>query len=282
MDINVVWHSRWQGFCSSFPLLLRQTFPMLSSNPDFLERSTEPLLDGEGQNSAMTGLVDKTHIRCRTNQTTEIHHPPLTISSTELKVQGHLNDSRSMTSLNNILRGWWQELLWLWISVLAFVILVVLLNAYDNQPLPQWPSGITLNTAVASLATIARTALTIPVAEGLSQSKRSWFKRKPRPLKDFDMFDQASRGPWGSLTLLVRTKGWHVCSNPSPNMPSLTVQQVHWSHRSFTAHLWYRHIHFDPINGRVFDSKCPNSRRGSCERMAVTFILVDPPKYVYQ
>ncbi|KAK1839090.1 hypothetical protein CCHR01_18288 [Colletotrichum chrysophilum] len=155
----------------------------------------------------MTGLVDKTHIRCRTNQTTEIHHPPLTISSTELKVQGHLNNSRRMSSLNNILRGWWQELLWLWISVLAFVILVVLLNAYDNQPLPQWPSGITLNTAVASLATIARTALTIPVAEGLSQSKWSWFKRKPRPLKDFDMFDQASRGPWGSLTLLVRTKG---------------------------------------------------------------------------
>ncbi|KAF6818031.1 hypothetical protein CSOJ01_02168 [Colletotrichum sojae] len=54
------------------------------------------------------------------------------------------------------------------------------------------------------------TAFVIPVAEGLSQAKWNWFRKKPRPLDDFDAFDKASRGPWGSVTLLFRTKGWLV------------------------------------------------------------------------
>ncbi|KAH9232766.1 hypothetical protein K456DRAFT_37974 [Colletotrichum gloeosporioides 23] len=79
-----------------------------------------------------------------------------------------------------------------------------------RPPLPDWPSGITVNTAVAFISTVARTAFTVPVAEGLSQCKWNWFKKKPRHLRDFDLFDSASRGPWGSMSLLIRTKGWGV------------------------------------------------------------------------
>lgn len=114
---------------------------------------------------------------------------------------------RSKRSLR-ILEDWWQEILWCFISLAAFVALVLVLKEFNQKPLPRWPSGMTLNTIIAALSTVARTAFLIPVSEGLSQSKWAWFKKKPRPLADFDMFDQASRGPWGSLGLLVRTKGW--------------------------------------------------------------------------
>ncbi|RGP58877.1 hypothetical protein FLONG3_11351 [Fusarium longipes] len=47
------------------------------------------------------------------------------------------------------------------------------------------------------------------VPKGLAQAKWIWFKQ-PRPLKDFEAFDKASRGLGGSLSLLSHTKGWFV------------------------------------------------------------------------
>ncbi|KAF6822860.1 hypothetical protein CPLU01_11754 [Colletotrichum plurivorum] len=113
-------------------------------------------------------------------------------------------------SAGEIFDGWWLETICCLLSVACLATLIVFLGIYDNQPLPELPSGITVNTVIALLSTIARTAFTIPVAEGLSQCKWNWFKQKPRPLRDLDLFDQASRGPWGSLSLLVRTKGWLI------------------------------------------------------------------------
>lgn len=118
------------------------------------------------------------------------------------------NNKASENRRRNHIGAWWQEILCCGISVVAFIALVVFLNAYNGKPLPKWPSGITSNAVVALLSTISRTAFVIPVAEGLSQCKWNWFKLKARPLTDFDLFDQASRGPWGSLSLLTRTKGW--------------------------------------------------------------------------
>ncbi|KAF4846065.1 hypothetical protein CGCSCA4_v006524 [Colletotrichum siamense] len=109
-----------------------------------------------------------------------------------------------------IFNGWWLEIFCCWLSIASLGALVVLLYGFNDQPLPDWPSGITVNTAVAFISTVARTAFTVPVAEGLSQCKWNWFKKKPRQLRDFDLFDSASRGPWGSMSLLIRTKGWGV------------------------------------------------------------------------
>lgn len=40
------------------------------------------------------------------------------------------------------------------------------------------------------------------VGQGLGQLKWQHFERRPRRLLDFDVFENASRGPWGSLRLL--------------------------------------------------------------------------------
>jgi hypothetical protein len=111
-------------------------------------------------------------------------------------------------STRRIIDGWWQEILCCALSIVSLIVLTIILRKFDNKPLPNWPSGITLNTVLACVATLCRTTLLVPVTEGLGQAKWTWFKKKPRPLRDFEAFDKASRGLGGSLTLLAHTKGW--------------------------------------------------------------------------
>ena len=47
----------------------------------------------------------------------------------------------------------------------------------------------------------------IPVIECISQLKWLWFVDRYRILADFDVFDRASRGSWGSLQLLTLLRG---------------------------------------------------------------------------
>jgi hypothetical protein len=76
---------------------------------------------------------------------------------------------------------------------------------YDGQALPQLPLSITLNTFIAFFSTISKAAFMLPIAEAISQCKWNWF-RQDRPLSDFETFDEASRGFWGSVTLLFRVR----------------------------------------------------------------------------
>ncbi|EQB54321.1 hypothetical protein CGLO_05859 [Colletotrichum gloeosporioides Cg-14] len=110
-------------------------------------------------------------------------------------------------SWGTTLLAWWQEVLLCFASVALVTTLASVLLQSDNQGLPQWPLGLTLNTVVALLSSLARSAFLIPVAESISQLKWLWY-RKERSLNDFQDFDKASRGAWGAIQLLKTTKGW--------------------------------------------------------------------------
>ncbi|TVY68254.1 hypothetical protein Focb16_v002109 [Fusarium oxysporum f. sp. cubense] len=105
---------------------------------------------------------------------------------------------------NNFL-SWWQEIAWCVFATGLLAVLVGLLKTYDKKPGPEW--FVSLNAVVAAIATICRASMVIPVSEGLSQLKWNAFARSQRPLNDLKIFDQASRGPFGSLLLLSKTKG---------------------------------------------------------------------------
>ena len=83
--------------------------------------------------------------------------------------------------------------------------IAIILLRFNGRPLTDWPFSITLNTFISLLATLARAALALPIAESISQLKWVWFQRSHR-LLDVQAFDSASRGPLGSLSLLQVTK----------------------------------------------------------------------------
>lgn len=77
---------------------------------------------------------------------------------------------------------------------------------YENSghPLSKWPIGLTLITI---LSKIASAALILPISEAIGQLKWTWFNgNKSRDAFDFEIFDKASRGAWGSIMLLFRTR----------------------------------------------------------------------------
>ncbi|KAH7398492.1 hypothetical protein BKA66DRAFT_407866 [Pyrenochaeta sp. MPI-SDFR-AT-0127] len=89
--------------------------------------------------------------------------------------------------------------------------IIAALIVLQDKPTSRWPfeqAGLTLNAFVSILSRIAGAALLLPVAEALGQLKWIWFIRgDSKKMWDFEMFDNASRGPWGALLLLIHTKG---------------------------------------------------------------------------
>jgi hypothetical protein len=114
-------------------------------------------------------------------------------------------------SSGNVIERWLLEIVSWLISAICMGAIIAVLVVLRNQPLAKWPFtnvGLTLNAFVSILSRVAGAALLLPVAEALGQLKWSWFiKGDSKKMWDFEMFDNASRGPWGSLLLLIHTKG---------------------------------------------------------------------------
>lgn len=104
-----------------------------------------------------------------------------------------------------VLNTWFLEILAMLLSVSCMIAIFVVLKVYDGRSIPQLPYGITLNALISILATASKTALLYLVGSALSQLKWCWFQ-KDRRVQDIQSFDDASRGPWGSVILLLELK----------------------------------------------------------------------------
>ncbi|GKT85721.1 hypothetical protein CT0861_02939 [Colletotrichum tofieldiae] len=94
-------------------------------------------------------------------------------------------------------------------GIVSFITMVVLLAHFDNKPIFTW-QGVTLNAIVSILSVAMKAAIAFVISECLAQWKWILFIREDRPLIDFDRIDSATRGPLGSLRILLRTKGAFV------------------------------------------------------------------------
>ncbi|KAK6823461.1 hypothetical protein PG987_013718 [Apiospora arundinis] len=103
---------------------------------------------------------------------------------------------------------WYTEFAWLLIGFLGLAGVLAVLGMYDKKPTPRWPLGITINSLIALLTSLSRLAFMVPLVQGMSQLKWVWFSSKPRSLSDFQLYDEASRGPWGGLKILFKLKGY--------------------------------------------------------------------------
>lgn len=86
--------------------------------------------------------------------------------------------------------------------------IIVLLWRCDGKPPPKLGLGITLNTVLAFLTSLTKMAFMVPIIEGLGQLKWMWFlSHQRRPLIDFQLFEEATRGGLGGAKLLFSFKG---------------------------------------------------------------------------
>ncbi|KAL8923219.1 MAG: hypothetical protein Q9172_003238 [Xanthocarpia lactea] len=112
----------------------------------------------------------------------------------------------------SLLSNWWLwELLEACISIIALVVIVVILFVYDGSSLPDWPSVFTINSVISFLSTISKLSIMAAASAALSQCKWLWYRQaEPRQLQDLQMFDDASRGPWGAIQLLLSLRARHL------------------------------------------------------------------------
>jgi hypothetical protein len=104
---------------------------------------------------------------------------------------------------------WWELASWL-VSFSCVTAILGLLLYYNGRKQPSHVvRGITLNAFIAIFSGIAKAAMILPVSEAIGQLKWIWLKRE-RKLFDVLAFDNASRGPLGSLMLLSTTKCKYV------------------------------------------------------------------------
>jgi hypothetical protein len=114
------------------------------------------------------------------------------------------------------MKRWLLELVsWLFSAICMGAVIGVLIYLKDDS-LSKWAlaekTGLTLNTYISILSKMAGAALILPVSEALGQLKWSWFLEHSKQMWDFEIFDNASRGPWGSMLLLIRTKARALAS----------------------------------------------------------------------
>jgi hypothetical protein len=98
---------------------------------------------------------------------------------------------------------WILEICVISLSIACIVGVVTVLRVFDGKQQPDLPSGITLNAIVSTLSTASRAALIFVLAASISQLKWNWYQTRQK-LDEIQCFDDASRGPLGSLLLLTR------------------------------------------------------------------------------
>ncbi|KAL9138393.1 MAG: hypothetical protein Q9175_000376 [Cornicularia normoerica] len=123
-------------------------------------------------------------------------------------LDGHAQDANAQTPLLKkplhksatvskrvalLFQDWW---LWEVVSAITAVLAIIV---------------TLINSVISFFATIAKLSITSAVGASISQSKWLWYRQnEPRPLKDLQLFDDASRGPWGAVSLLVNIKARHL------------------------------------------------------------------------
>ncbi|RSL63972.1 hypothetical protein CEP53_004237 [Fusarium sp. AF-6] len=119
-------------------------------------------------------------------------------------------EKKKDTNTQKLHISWWLELSALTFSLASFSALVALLYISDRQSASSW-AGLSLNAIVSILAGTSKASLAFVISTCLSQCKWNWAGKFVEPLIDFDRFDAASRGPWGSIRLLrsmIRHPHW--------------------------------------------------------------------------
>lgn len=68
-------------------------------------------------------------------------------------------------------KGWWLETAGLVVSIISQAAIAIVLGNIDGMVLSSWMLGLSPNTVVSTLSTVAKTAMLFTVSECIGQAK---------------------------------------------------------------------------------------------------------------
>lgn len=99
-------------------------------------------------------------------------------------------------------RGWAREISLACVGSGCIVAIVLILYYQKDQPLDTWKLPLNLNSTIAAFIAGAKMTSILIVSSCLGQRKWLHFEEKASRLRDLEVFDEASRGLWGSIKLI--------------------------------------------------------------------------------
>ncbi|KAK2034003.1 hypothetical protein LX32DRAFT_724714 [Colletotrichum zoysiae] len=114
---------------------------------------------------------------------------------------------------------WWNdEYRLVAVCILGAIALGIIFKKFDKRVVPQLHGNIDFDVIIVAMFTCVRVAMSGMVESSISQAAWIWVSesRQRRTnnmravLQDFKIYDEASRGLWGSLCLLWRLRGRHL------------------------------------------------------------------------
>ncbi|KAK8071518.1 hypothetical protein PG996_004866 [Apiospora saccharicola] len=195
-------------------------------NPTALESPTPspPPLDTDHQEETQ----HREHLQHREDtQDQEDHRDTVSSTATQQSYQTIAqNDPSNSKHLQppppSVWKQWWVEVVGCVLMVAMLATMVGILSPNNGKPLPDWPFHISINAVISTLSTVLKACAAFILAEGTSHSKWKWFQNN-RSLHDIVVFDNASRGPWGCLSLLLAPRGLHPIASLGAALAVLTL-----------------------------------------------------------
>lgn len=115
-----------------------------------------------------------------------------------------------------VVRPWFQEMAACILSAAAISAVVATLYLHQGRPLPEWPLKISINAAISIYSVVLKVSVSLVVDSCIGQLQWLWF-RQSRSLYDAIRYDEATRGPWGSVKLLR----YNLISRPTASFAAI-------------------------------------------------------------
>jgi hypothetical protein len=162
---------------------------------------------------------DENLLTCEKSISTPIKRKP--VGSPTISKRPETSETQPMTErpwgkTKHLLSGndtWFWETAAVILSLAAILGLIFVLRHVDNKPQTSWTFKFTPNTVVSLLSTTSRSSSLVSISAVIGQEKWMWFGlgslkgfRQDTRLIDLQIFEDASRGPLGSLRLLWFTQ----------------------------------------------------------------------------
>lgn len=138
----------------------------------------------------------------RGNASAAVELDSLVASPSDNRTVNEGTRKRPLLALTGQTTRWTTDLL-AWIVAFGCLVAIAgVLQHWNDRPVTEWKSSITLNTVISILATFLYLFVMVPVSSCIAQLKWNCFY-EPRPLFDFDLVDQASRSAFASARLAL-------------------------------------------------------------------------------